>query len=253
LLKINPNARIHVLYRELQFSNLKAEKLSRELRRKVSFERYRSIDDLMITKNNTLFHVNYYNVNAQTEVEFNSDLIVLGTPKIPSKGTSELAKMLKVPTNKDGFFLEAHVKLRPIDFATEGIFLCGGAHWPKWIDESITQAYGAAARAAMLMVKGEVETEGINIQINQDKCSGCGRCVELCPYKAIELREEYKQMGLYNTSVKKANVIEVACKGCGVCVAECPLGAIDQWHYGKFQIKKMIDLLPGIEIQKITN
>ena len=253
LLKINPNARIHVLYRELQFSNLKAEKLSRELRRKVSFERYRSIDDLMITKNNTLFHVNYYNVNAQTEVEFNSDLIVLGTPKIPSKGTSELAKMLKVPTNKDGFFLEAHVKLRPIDFATEGIFLCGGAHWPKWIDESITQAYGAAGRAAMLMVKGEVETEGINIQINQDKCSGCGRCVELCPYKAIELREENKQMGLYNTSVKKANVIEVACKGCGACVAECPVGAIDQLHYGKFQIKKMIDLLPGIEIQKITN
>lgn len=251
LLKINPDARIHVLYRELQLINLKAEKLWRELRKDVSFERYRSIDELMITKNNTHFHVQYYNVNAQTEIQFNSDLLVLGTPKIPSKGTSELAKMLKVPTNKDGFFLEAHVKLRPVDFATEGIFLCGGAHWPKWIDESITQAYGAAARAAMLMVKGEVETEGINIQINHNRCAGCGRCAEICPYKAIELKEETKQIGLYKTSIKKAQVIEVACKGCGACVAECPVGAIDQLHYGKFQIKKMIDLLPGIETHKV--
>ena len=249
LLAINPNAHIHVLYRELQFSDLKAETLWRELRRKVSFERYRSIDEILINNNKKHFHIKYNNIGADCEVEYHSDLIILATPEIPSKGTTELAKMLKVPTTKDGFFLEAHVKLRPIDFATDGIFLCGGAHWPKWIDESITQAYGAAGRAAMLMVKGEVETEGITSQVNPEKCIGCGRCAEICPYNAIEMVETIKEMGLYTVSEKKAHIIDAVCKGCGACAAECPLGAIDQKHFSKFQIKKQIDLLTGIDLK----
>jgi len=249
LLAINPKAHIHVLYRELQFSDLNAETLWRELRRKVSFERYRSIDEIMIRSNKKHFHVQYNNIGAECEVEYNSDLIILATPEIPSKGTVNLAKMLKVPTTKDGFFLEAHVKLRPIDFATSGIFLCGGAHWPKWIDESITQAYGAAGRAAMLMVKGEVETEGITSQVKPEKCIGCGRCAEICPYNAIEMVETIKQMGLYTITEKKAHIIDAVCKGCGACAAECPLGAIDQKHFSKFQIKKQIDLLTGIDLK----
>jgi heterodisulfide reductase subunit A len=155
--------------------------------------------------------------------------------------------MLKVPTTKDGFFLEAHVKLRPIDFATSGIFLCGGAHWPKWIDESITQAYGAAGRAAMLMVKGEVETEGITSQVDPQKCIGCGRCAEICPYNAIQLIQTTKKMGLYNITEMKANILDAVCVGCGACAAECPVGAIDQKHYSKYQIKKQIDLLIRLE------
>jgi len=249
LLNINPEAHIHVLYRELQFTDLNAEKLWRDLRKDVMFERYRSIDNIKITDSTGNFHIKYNNVGAECEIEYDSDLLVLATPEIPSKGTAELAKMLKVPLTKDGFFLEAHVKLRPLDFATDGIFLCGGAHWPKWIDESITQAYGAAGRAARLMVKGEVETEGITSYVNEEKCIGCGLCAEVCPYNAIEIKEIHKTFGLYNVTENKAHVINALCKGCGACIAECPLGAINQKHFTKYQIKKEIELLTGIDIE----
>jgi len=248
LLNINPNAHIHLLYREFQFSDLNAEKLWRNLRQKVTYERYCSINDIKITDKDGNFYIKYYNVGAETEIEFNTDLLILATPKVPAEGTEELAKMLKVSTTKDGFFLEADAKLRPIDFSTEGIFLCGGAHWPKWIGESIIQAYGVAGRAAILMVKGEVETECITSFINEDKCIGCGRCVEICPYNAIELFEITKQMGLYTSQIKKAHVIKAVCKSCGACVVECSVGAIDQHHFSKFQINKMVDLLMGIDL-----
>ncbi|MBD3253598.1 MAG: NAD(P)-binding protein [Candidatus Lokiarchaeota archaeon] len=250
LLRVNPDAHIHVLYRELQFSDLSAESLWRDLRRYVTFERYRSIDDIKISNTKGRFHIKYPNIGADCELEYDSDLLVLATPEIPAKGTEELAKMLKVPTTKDGFFLEAHVKLRPIDFATEGIFLCGGAHWPKWIDESITQAYGAAGRAAILMARGEVETEGITSYVNEEKCIGCGRCAEICPYNAIEMVDYgVKHVGLYTLYEQKAHVISAVCKGCGACAAECPLSAIDQKHFSKYQINKQIELLLGIDLK----
>ncbi|MFW9828701.1 MAG: FAD-dependent oxidoreductase [Candidatus Thorarchaeota archaeon] len=245
LLKINPKAHIHILYREFQFSDLNAENLWRNLRKKVTYERYRSIDDIKITGEDGAFHVLYLNIGAQTNIEYKTDLLILATPKVPADDTEKLAKMLKVTTNEDGFFLEADAKLRPIDFATEGIFLCGGAHWPKWIGESIIQAYGAAGRAALIMVKGEIETECITSYINEIKCIGCGKCIEICPYNAIEMIEFSKNMGLYKISVKKARIINALCKGCGACVAECSVGAIDQNHFSKFQISKMIDLLLG--------
>ncbi|MFX0059992.1 MAG: FAD-dependent oxidoreductase [Candidatus Hodarchaeota archaeon] len=249
LLNINPEAHLHILYREFQFSDLKAEKLWRKLRIKVTFEKYNSIDDIIITDNNGNFRITYNNVGAGTKITYNTDLLILATPKVPVDGTEELAKMLKVPITKDGFFLEADQKLRPIDFATEGIFMCGGAHWPKWIDETITQAYGAAGRAAILMTRGEIETEGIISHINEKKCIGCGRCIEICPYNAIDLVEITKKMGLYTVNIKKAKIIEVMCKCCGACVTECPVDAIDQNHFSKVQINKMIDLLTGIDLQ----
>ncbi|MEJ2251523.1 MAG: FAD-dependent oxidoreductase, partial [Candidatus Lokiarchaeota archaeon] len=198
LKKANPNANIHILYREMQFSELFAEKLWREARKKVSYGRYKSLKDIKISDNDGSFHIKYKDLGGQTELEYDSDLLVLATPELPAEGTKDLAKMLKVPTTEDGFFLEAHVKLRPVDFATEGIFLCGSAHWPKNIDESISQAYGAAARATILMAKGEVETEGITSYINEDKCIGCGRCIEVCPYNAIDMIETTKKVGLNN-------------------------------------------------------
>jgi len=254
LLNINPNAHIHILYREFQFSDLNAENLWRGLRKKVIYEKYRSIDDIKISDDNGNFHILYKNIGAQTDIGYNTDLLILATPKVPANGTDQLAKFLKVSTNKDGFFLEADAKLRPIDFATEGIFLCGGAHWPKWIGESIIQAYGSAGRAAIIMVKGEIETECITSYIDGEKCIGCGACIEICPYNAIELVETNKQMGLYTTTLRKAHIIEAVCKGCGACVAECSNGAINQNYFSKFQINKMIDLLPSIDLisYKIT-
>ncbi|MFX0179758.1 MAG: 4Fe-4S binding protein [Candidatus Hodarchaeota archaeon] len=249
LLKINPKAHIHILYREFQFSDLNAEKLWRKLRKKVIFEKYRSIDDILITDNNGNFHITYNNIGAGTNISYNTDLLILATPKVPVNGTEELARMLKVPITKDGFLLEADLKLRPIDFATEGIFMCGGAHWPKWIDETIVQAYGAAGRAAILMTKGEIETEGIICHINEKVCLGCGQCAEICPYNAIDLFEITKKIGLYTINLKKAKIIEAICKGCGACVVECPVNAIDQNHFSKLQINKMIDVLTGINLK----
>ncbi|MFX0188160.1 MAG: FAD-dependent oxidoreductase [Candidatus Hodarchaeota archaeon] len=247
LFRLNPRAHIHVLYRELQFSDLHAEKIGRDIRKKVLFERYSSIDNIKISKNTNRFKIRYYNVGAQTDIEFITDLLILATPAIPERGTEELAKILKVPTTKDGFLLEAHVKLRPVDFSTDGIFLCGGAHWPKWIDESIIQAYAASGRATMLMANGGIDTECVTAYMNEEKCLGCGRCAEICPYKAIELIDKTKQMGLYTIKMKKAQINSAICKGCGLCVAECSLGAIDQNFFSKLQINKMIELLIGLE------
>ena len=98
------------------------------------------------------------------------------------------------------------------------------------------------------MVNGEIETECITSYINEEKCIGCGKCIEICPYNSIELVEIYKEMGLYNISLRKARIINALCKGCGACVAECSVGAIDQHHFSKFQISKMIDVLLSLDI-----
>jgi heterodisulfide reductase subunit A len=131
--------------------------------------------------------------------------------------------MLKVPLTKDGFFLEAHVKLRPVDFQTDGIFLCGMAHSPKFIDESISQASAAAARSATILSKKTLEMEGIVANVNEDLCSGCRICESLCPYSAIEMKEEDGKI--------TAHVIEALCKGCGVCGTACPTKAMTLGHF----------------------
>jgi heterodisulfide reductase subunit A len=133
--------------------------------------------------------------------------------------------MLKVPLTKDGFFLEAHMKLRPVDFATEGVFLCGLAHSPKFIDESISQAMAAASRATTILAKDTIEAEGLPSVVDREKCTGCGTCEIVCPYGAIAKDEE----GI-------AHVTEVLCKGCGSCRASCPERAILAPHFTMEQI-----------------
>jgi len=175
-------------------------------------------------------------VTLGAEVAVKADLVVLSTGIRPNPGNEDLAKMLKVPVGKDGFFLEAHMKLRPVDFATEGIYLAGLAHWPKFSDESIAQACGAAARAMTIICKDTLETEGIIAVINEDLCDGCGICSELCEYKAIEIVEVEG-----NPDSKKATVNEGLCKGCGCCVAACPSGAMEQKGFKTAQMIAMID------------
>jgi heterodisulfide reductase subunit A len=133
--------------------------------------------------------------------------------------------MLKVPLTKDGFFLEAHMKLRPVDFATDGIFLCGMAHWPKFIDESISQACAAAARASTILSKPTLEAEGIVSHVDENLCISCGLCISICPYSAISKNEN----GI-------AEVNEVLCKGCGTCAASCPERAITMRQFTDEQL-----------------
>ena len=152
-----------------------------------------------------------------------ADLVVLSPGIIAPRENEGLSKMLKVPLNADGFFLEAHMKLRPVDFATEGIFLAGLAHSPKSIDETLSQANAAVSRALTLLTKTHLETIGTISEIDEKKCVGCGLCADLCPYKAIEI--VWKRTAVGEKLVAQVN--KALCKGCGVCTASCRSGSVD--------------------------
>jgi heterodisulfide reductase subunit A-like polyferredoxin len=151
------------------------------------------------------------------ELVFEPDLLVLSVAVAPQADNEIIAQMLKVPRNADGFFLEAHMKLRPVDFATEGIFLCGLAHAPKNMTETIAQATAAAARAAIILCKQEIEVAGKVSVVTEARCVACGVCESVCPYNAVKVNEE-KWVAEVNAAL---------CKGCGICSASCRSGAID--------------------------
>jgi heterodisulfide reductase subunit A len=165
------------------------------------------------------------------------DALVLSARIDPTPGSDELTQMLKVCGNPEGFFLEAHVKLRPVEFATEGVYLAGLCHAPKSIDETIAQARAAASRACVVISKDEYEAEAAVAALNEDICDGCGICVPVCEYSAIDLidRPDGKE------GEKIARINEGLCKGCGGCVAACPSGAMEQKGFKNDQILAMID------------
>ncbi len=172
--------------------------------------------------------------NASTgELEFYVfDMLVLAVGVKPSKGTQRLQEMLGLQLTSDGFYLEAHPKLLPVDAATRGVFYAGCAEGPKDIKETVTQASAAAVRAIRLMHKGEILTEPITSQIIVEKCKSCGICAEVCPYNAITVDVKKKTPAVVNSA---------ACAGCGTCAAECPFGAITMNHFTDQQITTQID------------
>jgi heterodisulfide reductase subunit A len=240
--ELNPQTNIYVLYRDMRTYAFR-EKYYDEAREKgVVFMRYDPDTKPQLEKrkekgtgkkkgDDTLQLYVHDPVLNQDFVLF-PDLVVLSTGISPPDNLP-LSQMLKVPLNEDGFFLEAHMKLRPVDFATDGIFMAGLAHSPKFIDESISQAYGAVARACTVLSKDVMQTEYIIAEVDEDLCSGCGICIPLCPYNARELDEE--------KHIAKVN--DVLCKGCGACVAACPSGAAQQRHFRDSQIRSMIETM----------
>jgi heterodisulfide reductase subunit A len=173
----------------------------------------------------------------EEEVILKADLLVLSTAIIPNGDNEKIAKMLKLPLSRDGFFLEAHMKLRPVDFASDGIFLAGLAHWPKSIEESISQASAAAARASTILSKEKIEAERIVASINSEICNGCGICASICAYNAIKIIED----DVDNVNRQIAEVNDILCKGCGACAGACPSGAMEQRGFRSGQILAMID------------
>jgi len=161
------------------------------------------------------------------------DLLVLSAAAIPAAGGQEIARWFKVAANPDGFFQEAHVKLRPVDFAADGVFLGGASHYPKHISEAITQALGAAGRAATLLANDTVTASGSVCEVKEDDCVSCGACITACAYGAIEWHETEKG--------KKAVVNPVLCKGDGLCCAKCPTNAIVLKHYTDEEVMDQID------------
>jgi len=172
-----------------------------------------------------------YDMLAGQEVEFSADWVVLSTPLRPRKAEVLLARMLKVPISPDGFLMEAHLKLRPVDTSVDGVFLAGTASGPKDVSESIISAKAAAARAAILMANKKLRTEAITAVVDEELCIGCGLCEELCPYGAHKVVEG------------KSTVIEALCRGCGACAVECPQRAISVRHFGDQQILAQIETL----------
>jgi len=175
--------------------------------------------------------VTAYDMLAGREVEFLADWVVLSTPLRPRKGEVLLARMLKVPISPDGFLMEAHLKLRPVDTSVDGVFLAGTVSGPKDIPESIISGKAAAARAAILMANKKLKTEAITAVIDEDLCVGCGLCEELCPYGAHKVVEG------------KSTVIEALCRGCGACAVECPQRAISMRHFGDQEILAQVEAL----------
>jgi heterodisulfide reductase subunit A len=218
---------VYILYRDLQTYGIHYSRLEQEAKRSgVRFLKYQAEKPPIVTAERASLNVDLYSPTVNEQIKLNADLVVLSTPLIPNADAQELSQMLKVPLDSNGFFMEAHVKLRPLDFATDGIYVCGTAHSPKDVGESISQALGAASRAAIPMAKRRVRTADIISQVDQTKCSGCGTCVEVCPYNAIRKNEN----GV-------AETITAVCKGCGVCGATCPERAITMHHFTNEQIE----------------
>jgi len=165
---------------------------------------------------------------------------VLSTPLVPADGARELGSKLKVPVDADGWFLEAHVKLRPVDFASEGLFVAGAAHYPKLLDETIVQAKAAASRAATILARSALTTGGAVAVVEQSKCTGCLTCVRICPYLVPKMMADATGVG----GIRGAAYIEPAiCQGCGICVSECPARAIRLLHYRDAQVMAKVAAL----------
>jgi heterodisulfide reductase subunit A len=227
----NPDANVFILYRDIQMYGVENEKMFRDSKAKgVRYIHYDPKTPPQVASHN----VKVYHSLFGRDMELPADLVVLSTPLVAHEDVVETSQLLRVPVDENGFFLEGHVKLKPLDFATDGIFLCGSARFPANIRETIAQGLGAAARASIPLSKGSVVVEPIiSVLANEDACRGCGLCVALCPYGALEIEETQKG--------RKVHVIDVACKGCGVCAATCYQHALTINSFTDEQIEAQID------------
>jgi heterodisulfide reductase subunit A-like polyferredoxin len=160
------------------------------------------------------------------------DLLVLSQAVVPPEGSRELANIFKFPLSAEGFFLEAHLKLRPVDFASDGLYLCGLAHYPKTINETIAQAEAAAARAAGILSRDTLLVGGVVAVVEGERCAACLTCVRACPYEVPVINAQ-----------GEAEIDAARCKGCGACVAECPARAIDLMHFRTGQLEAKLETL----------
>ncbi len=227
----NPDAQIIILYRDIRTYGL-MEPYYREARRRgVIFVRYTPEEKPEASIQNGRLAVQFFEPVIKRKITVFPDSLVLSSATVPREN-EELALMLKVPRMADGFFLEAHMKLRPVDFATDGIYVCGTAHSPKNISETIAQAAAAAARAGTILAKDYITVGGVVAVVDEDKCAACLTCVRACPYSVPVINER-----------GKAEIDPVKCHGCGVCAAECPGKAIQLQYFRDVQVIAKCDAL----------
>lgn len=241
LKELNPKAEVIILYRDIRTYGFK-ERLYTEARKKgVIFVRYDFDRNPQVTTDrSSVISVKVWDPALRRDLILQPDLLVLSMPVVPNSDMHNLSTALKVPTDANGFFLEAHVKLRPVDFASDGIFMAGMAHYPKLLDETMIQAQAAAARAARVLSRQTLLAGGRVALVEASKCTGCLTCVRICPFGVPKIRIDLTGVG----GIAGAAYIEAAvCQGCGICVAECPARAIQLLHYTDTQMTSKVGAL----------
>ena len=214
----SPDTNVFVLYRDIRTYGFNEGYYTQAREKDVRFIVYNEDDKPSVEKVNGALKISVYDPVLNAKINIKTDLLVLSAGIIPREDAPDLAQKLKIPLTSDGFFLEAHMKLRPVDFATDGVFLCGLAHFPKTVDESIAQSLAASSRASTIISNDDIELAAIISSVVDENCDGCAYCIDPCPYKALTLIE-YMRDGLIKKTVE---VDELKCKGCGTCMATCP-------------------------------
>jgi heterodisulfide reductase subunit A2 len=231
----DPDAHVNILYRDIQMYGAENEKLLWESRGKgVRYDIYDSATPPVVKDG----VVELYQPLTGMTIEIPYDLVVLSTPLIAPSDSQAIANLMRIPVDQNNFFMEAHAKLRPLDFATDGIFLAGTARYPATVPEAQAQGLGAASRADTILSKDKLIFSALVSHVT-DRCDGCALCLDVCPYYAIKL-EDYEQDGRMKKRVKTDSIL---CKGCGVCAATCPKGGVRVYGFDKEQIKAQVDAL----------
>jgi heterodisulfide reductase subunit A len=237
LKKIKPEMEIYILFRDMRTYGFKEDFYLEAAERDVKFVRWEAAEkprvEAAVEEGREVLRVTVPDPILGQNLAVDGDLVVLSAAVIPSAGSVDVARKFKVAMNPDGFFQEAHVKLRPVDFAADGVFMCGTSHYPKHLTETIVQAHGAAGRAVTLLSQDTVTASGSVCEVDEDECVSCGACITACAYDAIEFRETPKG--------KKAVVNPVLCKGDGLCCAKCPTSAVVLKHFTDEEVFDQID------------
>ncbi|MBC7224137.1 MAG: CoB--CoM heterodisulfide reductase iron-sulfur subunit A family protein [Anaerolineae bacterium] len=237
----NPEAQVVILYNRDIRTYGRIEALYTQARRLgVTFVRYPEGErpDIRLEGEKPAIRVTDAALNIDLTLE--PDVLVLSEAIVPAEGHQDLAELFKFSCTLEGFFLEAHVKLQPVDFPSEGLYLAGLCHYPKLMEEAQTQALAAAARAARILAKDHLEVGGAVAVVEQARCTGCLTCVRVCPFGAIRINHEAVGAG---GILGAAEVQAAACRGCGICAGECPAKAIQLEHFRDEQIWAKIDAL----------
>jgi heterodisulfide reductase subunit A-like polyferredoxin len=231
LKEVNPAMEIYILYRDMRMYGMLEDYYLEARRQGIIFARFDPDKEPEVKTGGAGLEVVFYDHILQRPVKIATDAVVLSAAT-RANDTDEIASHLKVPRNGYGFFLEAHAKLRPVDFASEGIFLCGAAHAPKLISESITQALAAASRAGSFLAGKTLSVGGAVAHVDEEKCAACLVCVRVCPYNVPKINDK-----------RVSEINEALCQGCGTCVSDCPAKAIQLSHYEDGQVRANISAL----------
>jgi len=240
---VNPGMDIYILFRDMRTYGFNEDFYRQAAEREVRFIRYTPEEPPQVeaveSEGKPVLQVTVADPIMGQRLAIDADCLALAAAVIPSSSTKEIASLFKVTLSPDDFFKEAHVKLRPVEFATDGVYLCGLAHYPKHIPEAINQAYGAAGRVLTLLSHDTVVASGAVCEVREDDCVSCGACITACTYGAIEFRETPRG--------RKAWVNPILCKGDGLCNAKCPTNAIVLKHFTDEEIISQIDAVVTAE------